>query len=83
MQKETLNDAGFIVDNILRQPLFVIGTSGEVTLLSAAEEFLSNGPHSSNLGKVLFSFIEYPGPTENLMTELELISHDLEAGLEE
>lgn len=77
MQRECLNDAGFVIQNILNQPLFIIGTKGEVTLLTAAEQFEEQQTHDSNLGKVLFSFLEYPGATEVMTRELELIVQEL------
>lgn len=81
MQRENLNDCGLIVENILGQPLFIIGASGHVTLLTAAEEFSPETAEDSTLSKVMFSFVDYPAPTEAMLTELEILAHELEDSL--
>lgn len=80
MLKEDLKDAAIIIQNILHQPIAIPKYSKDVSLIAAALEFEDeNEPESlSSLSQVMFTFIEYPEPTETLLRELEIISRDLE-----
>jgi hypothetical protein len=77
MLRENLKDAAIIIDNILTQPLSIAGIPEEVSLLSAAERFAGEEASHSELRLILLSFLDYPGPTKNLVIELDLLSQDL------
>ena len=77
MLKENLKDAGQILQNILTQPLQVKDLPDEMTLLSAAQNYQLNQGDNSELSKVMFSFLQYPEPTQILIRELELLYNDI------
>jgi hypothetical protein len=77
MFQESFADAAMIVQNILNQPLSIEETDQDITLLSAAIAFNESGVPSSYLSQIMESFIIYPGPTETLIKELEILSDDL------
>ncbi len=76
MNKEDLNEAAQIVNNVLEQPLNIEGATPNISLLKAALDFKPDDP-SSDLFKIIHSFIEYPENTKALLTELELLLADL------
>jgi hypothetical protein len=78
MLKENLKDAGEILQNILTQPLAISDAPSDITLLKAAKDYHPGHGASSDLSKILRTFLEYPAPTERLITELEIILKDLE-----
>ena len=78
MLKENLKDAGEILQNILKQPLSIPGAPTDISLLQAAKEYHSAHGAESHLGRIMQTFLDYPGPTERLITELEIILNDLE-----
>jgi hypothetical protein len=77
MLQENLKDAAQILQNILSQPLSISDTAENVSLLSAAQSFKTQDPLSSDLHNILATFHEYPGPTKTLITELQIMIHDL------
>ncbi len=77
MLKENLKDAGEIIQNILSQPLSIPGLPENITLLSAAQNYRYVDGASSDLSKVLQTFLDYPEPTQVLIRELELIYQDI------
>lgn len=77
MLKENLKDAAEIIRNILSQPLDIPNASPDINLLRAAKEYHHSLGPSSDLGKILSTFLDYPGPTDMLITELEIILNDL------
>jgi hypothetical protein len=81
MFQESFSDAAIIVHNILNQPLSIPETDKDITLLSAAISFNESGVPDSYLSQIMQTFIIYPGPTETLIRELELLSEDLNSSL--
>ncbi len=81
MFQEIFADAALIAQNILNQPLSPPKTDEDITLLSAALSFNEMGMPASYLSQVMQTFIVYPGPTETLIGELELLSEDLNSSL--
>ncbi len=81
MFQESFADAAVIVQNILNQPLSMHKSNKDITLLNAAIAFNESGVPSSYLSQIMESFIIYPGPTETLIKELELLSDDLSSSL--
>ncbi len=81
MFQESFADAATIVQNILNQPLSVKETDKDVTRLSAAIAFNESGVPSSCLSQIMQTLIIYPGPTETLIKELEILSEDLGSSL--
>ena len=81
MFQESFADAALIVQNILNQPLSIPEAEKDITLLSAALSFNENGVPDSYLSQIMQTFIIYPGPTETLIKELELLSEDLNSSL--
>jgi hypothetical protein len=77
MLKEDLQDAAQILRNILTTSLKVKGIDQGISLLQAAEEYTKDSYDTSDLKKILQSFLEYPNPTKTLVTELELLIQDL------
>lgn len=77
MLKENVKDAAQIIQNILIQPLAISGASSEICLLKAAENYHPSQGNSSDLSMILQTFLEYRGPTDMLIQELELIIQDL------
>jgi hypothetical protein len=77
MLKENLQDAGKIVQNILTGPLSVPGAKADVTLLEAARSFDPQEALSSDLRKILVSFLQFPEPTETMLRELQWLQEDL------
>lgn len=81
MFQESFIDAAIIVQNILNQPLSMPEAEKDITLLSAAISFNEQGVPDSYLSQIMETFIIYPGPTETLIRELELLSEDLNSSL--
>lgn len=77
MLRENLQDAGEIIQNILTQPLSVPGAKKDVSLLDAAKSFQQQEPQSSDLRKILLSFLQFPEPTETMLRELQWLEEDL------
>ncbi|MDN3506004.1 MAG: hypothetical protein P0S96_02105 [Simkaniaceae bacterium] len=77
MLQEDLEDAASIIDNILTQPLSVPGAKADVSLLDAAKNFASNEAMTSDLRKILLSFLQFPAQTDTLLRELEIIKEEL------
>jgi len=77
MLKENLKDAGQIIQNILTQQLSIPGAPKDISILSAAKKFNPNDPATSDLKKLVDTFIHYSSATDVLLKELELISDDL------
>jgi len=77
MFQESFADAAMIVQNIINQPLSIEETNQDITLLSSAIAFNESGVPSSYLSQIMQNLIIYPGPTETLIKELELLSDDL------
>jgi hypothetical protein len=78
MLYEDLEDAALILRGILLQPLSLPDAKEEaISLFSAAQEFSIAQGSSSNLSKIMDSFLHYPGPTQTLIKELKIISSDL------
>ena len=81
MFQESFSDAAIIVQNILNQPLAIPEADKDITLLSSALCFNESGVPSSYLSQIMQTLIIYPGPTETLIRELELLSEDLNSSL--
>jgi hypothetical protein len=77
MLRENLKDSGEIIENILTQPLSVPGAAKEVSLLEAAQNYDPQSPLTSDLHKIMLSFLQFPEPTEMMIRELELLQEDL------
>lgn len=77
MLQEDLEDAASIIDNILTQPLSVPGAKADVSLLDAAKNFESHEAMTSDLRKILLSFLQFPAQTDILLRELEIIKEEL------
>ena len=78
MLRENLKDTAEIISNILSQEVEVPEASTpHVSLLGAIANFRQDDPLNSDLRKLLEMFVKYPGPTERLIQELELLSKDL------
>lgn len=77
MLKENLKDAAEIIQNIITQPLAISDAPEDVTLLKAAKDYHPSLGTSSDLNKILRTFLEYPNPTERLINELEIILKEL------
>jgi hypothetical protein len=80
MLQEDLDDAATIVENILSQPLSVPGAKGEVSLILAANQFQTSEAMTSDLRKILLSFLQFPEQTDTLINELDIISDELNGG---
>lgn len=77
MLSENLKDTGEIIQNILTQPLSVFGAKGEISLIQAAKSFDPRNATSSDLRKILLSFLQFPEQTETMLRELEILQDDL------
>lgn len=77
MLEENLRDAGDIIQHILHQPLSIPGAKKNISLFEAAKNFKENAPLVSDLRKILFSFLQFPEPTETMLRELEILEEDL------
>jgi len=75
--KEALKDAGEIVQNILIQPLSIPGAKKDISFLEAAKAFETKNALTSDLRKILLSFLQFPEPTQRMIEELELLQDDL------
>lgn len=79
MLQEDFKDAAEILQTIVTQPLNISGATAGVSLLSAARDFKKEEALESDLHKVLLTFHDYPGPTQTLVTELNMLVSDLSA----
>ncbi len=79
MLRENLQDAGQIIQNILTQPLAIADATPDITLLKAAESFNPEEAMTSDLRKILLSFIQFPEPTETMLRELQWLAEDLKS----
>ena len=77
MINENLEDASSIIENILTQPLMIPGAKTDVSLLEAATNFDPAHTDSSDLRKILLSFLQFPEPTKTMLRELEIIQEEL------
>ncbi len=77
MLEEDLQDAGEIIQNILTQPLAIPGEKVETSLLKAAENFDSQNAMTSDLRKILLSFLQFQRPTETMLRELDILQDEL------
>jgi hypothetical protein len=78
MLQENFQDGAQILQNILNQPLTLSDpSSSNISLLSAAQNFDKNNAYTSDLYKILSTFHDYPGPTQTLITELQILIKDL------
>lgn len=77
MKQEELKDAGEVLQNILTQPLDVLGAKEDISLIEAAKSFDPANPMASDLRKILVNFLQFPEPTATMLRELELIHDDL------
>lgn len=77
MLEENVQDAGEIIQNILAQPLTIPGEKKDYSLLEAAQAFTTKSALTSQLRKILISFMQFPEPTEILLRELELMKDEL------
>lgn len=75
--REAIKDAAIIVTNILNQPIVMAQPGRSVSLAYAATHYASQNPFDSDLRHLLFTFIEFPEPTETLVRELQLIAREL------
>ncbi len=78
MLNEDLKDAGEIIENILTQPLSLPGAKKDISLLDAARSFDTAEAMSSDLRKILLSFLQFPEPTDTMLRELEILQEELE-----
>jgi len=76
MLREKLYDAGEIVETILTQPLSIPGLAKNVSLLEAANHYLTD-PKSPELKKMLETFLRNPAALEIMLEEFKLLSKDL------
>lgn len=76
MLKEKLYDAGEIVETILTQPLSIPGLPKNVSLIEASKHFLAD-PNSTELKKMLETFLRHPAALEIMLQEFKLLSQDL------
>ncbi len=78
MLNEDIEDAAIIVRGILLQPLSLPENDNDaISLLSAAQNYKEEEGPSSDLSRVMHSFLRYPGPTKTLVKELKIISSEL------
>ncbi len=77
MLRENLQDAGEIVQNILTQPLSISGAKEDISLLETAQSFDPNNEATSDLRKILLSFLQFPEQTETMLRELEILQEEL------
>lgn len=78
MLRESLKDAGQIIQCIISQPLSVVGASSkEISMLAAAKSFNPNDPASSDLKKILETLQQYPEATEVMIQELKILCDEL------
>ena len=77
MIDENLEDSGNIIENILTQPLMIPGAKADVSLLEAAQNFDPDHAGTSDLRKILLSFLQFPEPTKTMLRELEIIQEEL------
>ena len=75
MLYEDLEDAALIVRGILLQPLSLPEQNETaISLFSAAQEYKEIDAPSSDLSRIMHSFLRYPGPTQTFIKELKIIS---------
>ncbi len=75
-EDENLDDALFVLKNILTQSLY-LPNGEEASLFSASEEFNKTHTIPSHLSLMATSFLDHPDATTNLIRELELLSQEL------
>lgn len=80
MLRENLKDSAEILQNILNQPLEISGTSENISLVQAIQNYPSQQPDHSDLSKMLKAFTTKREPLKILIQELHLIASDLTAG---
>lgn len=78
MLREDLKDSGEIIENILTQPLSIPGAKADISLLDAAKNYQSSEAMTSDLRKILFSFMQFPEPTAMMLREMEILAEELE-----
>ena len=77
MLRENLKDAAEILTHIFNQPLEIPGAPANISLQEALSSYDPHHPDPSDLLKLLTEFVKYPGPTQTLVQELELLVQDL------
>lgn len=77
MLRENIKDSGEIVENILTQPLSIPGARADTCLFEAAKNFHPSEAMTSDLRKILLSFLQFPEPTKTLLRELEILIEEL------
>ncbi len=77
MLHENLQDAGEIIENILTQPLHVPGARENTSLYDAARNYDPHNPATSDLRKIVLSFLQFPSPTETMLRELDILLEEL------
>ncbi len=77
MLRENLQDAGQIIQNILTQPLSILGAKENISLIEAASYFHEEDAMTSDLRKIVLSFLQFPEPTEIMIRELQWLEEDL------
>lgn len=77
MLRENIKDAAEILSYILQQPLDIPGASPGISLLTALNQYDAAHAETSDLQKILQEFVKFPGPTQTLIQELELLAQDL------
>lgn len=75
--EENLKVSGDIIQNVVRQPLSIPGAENDLSLLQAAQSFSTEKAHTSDLRKILQSFLQFPDPTNIMLRELELLKDAL------
>ena len=77
MLEENLHDAGDIIQNILTQSLSIPGSQAETSLFKSAEAFEPEEAMTSDLRKILLSFLQFQNPTEIMLRELDILQNEL------
>lgn len=77
MLRENLKDTGEILQNILTQPLAVPGAKQNISLIEAAQNLQPGQETTSDLRKILMSFLQFPEQTETMLRELEILLDEI------
>ncbi len=77
MFQESFIHTDFLMQSILNEPLPFSYSDEDITMLGSALSFNQQGIPGSYLNQIMENLIIYPGPTETLVKDLEILADDL------
>lgn len=77
MFQESFINTDFLIQSIVNEPLPFSYSDEDLTMLGSTLGFNQHGVPASYLSQIMETFIIYPGPTETLVKDLEILADDL------